>query len=53
MFVYKIGKEKLNKIIVNSQLFDGNVKDKDNVLIDNISKDYAFDVNVNIEKEVK
>lgn len=51
MFVYKIGKEKLNEIIVNSQLFDGNVKDNNNVLIENVNKEYKFDVNVNIEKE--
>lgn len=48
MFVYKIGKEKLDHIRVSSKLYDGTVKDKNNLLILNENKIYDFDVNVNL-----
>lgn len=47
MFVYKIGKEKLSNIIINSKIFDGYIRDKNNVLVENTDKTYNFDVNVN------
>lgn len=47
MFVYKIGKEKLNSITISSKIFDGLVRTKENTNIDNIDKRYSFDVNVN------
>ena len=49
MFVYKIGKEKLSQIKINSKVFDGYIRDKQNVLIENVDKLFTFDVNVNLK----
>lgn len=47
MFVYKVGKEKLSSIKVSSKIIDGQVRNKQNISIENIDKIYTFDVKVN------
>lgn len=48
MFVYKVGKEKLSSINISSKIYDGQVRNKQNISIENIDKIYTFNVKINL-----